>query len=67
MKIEDIIDKLNKESIPAVVILKANEGYSVIPMSKEIYRETFLMANHWNGKTVEEALSKLFQYFHLTF
>ncbi len=59
MKMENILKQLNKKEIPAVVMMKANEGYSVVPMSKETYRTSFLMQDHCNGKTIKDALIKL--------
>jgi len=59
MKIEDILKQLSNKGIPAVVMVIANEGYSVIPMSKEIYRTLFLMQEHWNGETIKDALLNL--------
>ena len=56
MTIEEILDNLNKSGISAVLILKANEGYSVLPVSKPKYRNYFLMKDHFNGETVVEAL-----------
>lgn len=59
MKIEDILKQLNEKGMPAVVILKANEGYSAIPMSKYIYKTSFLLLKHYNDKTIEDALKQL--------
>lgn len=59
MKAEDILKQLNQKGIPAIVMLKANEGYSVISMSKYIYRTSWLLRKHYNGETIEKALKKL--------
>ena len=56
MNIEEILDKLKEKDIAAVIILKANEGYSVIPIQKTEYRDSFLLRKHFNGETVFEAL-----------
>lgn len=56
MTIEEILDKLNKKGISAVIILKANEGYSVLPIQKTEYSDSFLLRKHFNGETVLEAL-----------
>ena len=59
MTIEEALKTLNEKGIPAVVMVKANEGYSVIPMSKNIYTGIYLMQTHWNDKTIKKALIKL--------
>lgn len=59
MRIEDILKKLKEKEITGVVIVAANEGYSVIPMSKKTYWTTFLMQKHYNGETIKDALIKL--------
>ena len=56
MTIEKTLDMLNKKGISAVIILKANEGYSVVPIQKTEYSDSFLLRKHFNGKTVLEAL-----------
>ena len=59
MSIEEMLDKLNKQGIPAVLILKANEGYSAIPIRKTVYTEDFLLQEHFNAETVLDAMKKL--------
>ena len=59
MKIEHLLKRLSKKGTKAVVMVVANEGYSVIPMSREIYKMFFLMQEHWNGETIKDALTNL--------
>lgn len=59
MKIEDILTQLQKKGASAIAIMKANEGYSVVPVNKNIYRTVFLLEDHYNGETIEKALLKL--------
>lgn len=59
MKIEHLLKRLSKKGTKAVVMVVANEGYSVIPMSREIYNTFFLMQEHWNAETIKDALTNL--------
>lgn len=61
--IEDILKEIvaEKTGIVAVVMLKANKGYSVVPVSKTEYSERFLLDGHWNGATVLEALEDMWR------
>ena len=59
MTIEEALKKLNDKGIPAVVMVKANEGYSIIPVTHEVYRTSFLLEYHYNDKTIKKALIKL--------
>ena len=59
MSIEEILDRLNQKGIKAVLILKANEGYSAITISKHHYTAKYLLRDHFNGKTVLDALKRL--------
>ena len=56
------IDKVIKNLHPyvtAVVILKANVGYSAVPVSREEYKEWILLKHHFNGATTLEAIEEL--------
>jgi len=60
MKIEKILDKIADKSHPAViVVMKANKGYSVIPIDKEFYAEHFILKEHYNGPSVIAACKEL--------
>ena len=55
--LEDILDKL-AETKHVLVILKANEGYSAVPMTGELYSEAILMEKHFNAHDVLAAAHK---------
>ena len=58
--IEDLLKELVSESgVVAVLILKANEGYSAVPVTQEEYKEHFLLNDHWNDDTVLEAIEDM--------
>lgn len=59
MTIEETLDNLNEKGVSAVLILKANEGYSAIPVYRPEYSSRYLLRNHLTGKTVLDALKKL--------
>lgn len=59
MTTEEILKRLNDKGIKAIVMVKANKGYSVIPMAREIYSTFFILQKHWNDKTIKKALNKL--------
>ena len=59
MTIEETLDKLSEKGISAIIILKANEGYSAIPMHKSAYTTHYLLRDHFNGRTVLDALKRL--------
>jgi len=59
MTIEEILRKLYTEkNIAAVMIVKANVDYSVVPLNKKEYL-TFILKDHINDKTIKKALTKL--------
>jgi len=59
MTIEEILGKLYTEkNIMAVIMVKANVNYSVVPVSKKEY-STFILKDHINDKTIKKALTKL--------
>jgi len=59
MTIEETLGRLNEKGISAVLILKANVGYSVLPLSKHHYTTKYLLRDHYNGETVIDALKEL--------
>ena len=52
--VELILERLAEKRM-VLVILKANEGYSAVPMSGELYKQAVLMEHHHNGPTVLNA------------
>lgn len=61
MEIEKILNNLIAKGIAGVFILKANKGYSAVPITREEYSNFILLKEHWNGETVQKALEKLNQ------
>ena len=61
MTTEEILSGLNDQGVPAVVIIKANAGYSVVPLTKEEYSKSILVKKHYNDKTIKKALIKLLE------
>ena len=60
MTIEKLLDQLiaNNE-MGAVVILKANAGYSAVRLPKGLYAEKLLLTLYHNSNTVQRAIEKL--------
>lgn len=60
MKIEKALKKLaeNDSSCPALVILKANNGFSVVPLDQKFYAEHIILREHYNGPSVLAALKE---------
>jgi len=61
MTIEEILSGLNEQGVPAVVMVKANSGYSVVSLTKEEYSRVVLLKTHYNSKTIKKALIKLLE------
>jgi len=56
--IDDLIVQLAKRDM-IIVVMKANVGYSVVPVPRSEYAEKFLLREHYNGKSVIEAIERL--------
>ena len=58
MTIEEIIVKLKDQGIAAVMMIKANVDYSVVPLTREEYN-VLMLKEHYNDTTIKKALNKL--------
>jgi len=59
--IEKILDQLSEKGMdPMILIVKANEGYSAVHVSKEDYTPNLLLKHHHNGISALKAVQKLY-------
>ena len=55
---EDVLINMDSKKTAGLLVVKANDGFSVIEVSHDTYSDLYIMDEHYNGQTIKLAIEK---------